>query len=110
MWGRDVRVRPGGLAPVEIGRAYHLFRDDQALQRGQPVVVIVAAVVYLVPVSDLPQHRGKRRGPFVPSETSRLMQAHGQREGLGLPGFRENRAFVIPRQTLIRRETGEARG
>src|ERR1700712_5721721 len=107
MWGREIRLSPSDLAPVEIGRTHHLLGGNQALQCSQPMVVIMRAVVYLTPVSDLPQHRGKRRGPFVPGETSPLMQAHSQRESLGLPGFLEDRTFLVPRQALIRRKTGE---
>ena len=64
MWGREIRLRPGRLAPVEVGRAQHLFRGDQTLQRDQPVVVITRAVVCLAPVPDLPQHGGERRRPI----------------------------------------------
>lgn len=71
---------------------------SQMLQRGQPVMVVGAAVVRVsggLGAGDL--HRQGFR-PFRPGESAVLVEFEGQGEGLSLPGFCEDRAVIVPGQ------------
>ena len=93
-----VGVDPGVLSRLERGRVSQALGGDQALQRGQPVLVISRAVVGLTARGGGPQFVGQRRGPLRPGEMAALRQRDREGERLRLPRLGEHRSAVVARQ------------
>ena len=108
-----IGVGPGLLALQQGGGIGQAFGGDQALQRRQPMLVVVCAVVGLAAIFRGFEFRGQRRRPFFPCEMALLRELDREGERLGLPGLGEYRAAFVagkPRQIgkALRLRSGQA--
>ena len=87
MRGAGGGVFPGVGQAVKVGGAAGALRDHQTLQRGQPVLVVAAAVVTGAGGAQL---GAQGLGPLRPGEQAALVQLQRDGEGVRLPGRAEH--------------------
>lgn len=93
-----VGIGPGFFAGKQGRRIGQAFRCDEALESGEPVVVVMGAVVGVAAIGCGLEFGGEGRGPFFPGEMAKFRELDGEREGLRLPGLGEHRAVGVARQ------------
>ena len=91
------RLVPFDLAPPQLLARDEPFLGDELLERGQPVLVIPAAVVGLAALPGGRDLRGEPRGPLLPAEAAALVEGHGHAERLRLPRRAEDGALGVTR-------------
>ncbi len=101
--GLSVRRAPRGLLPFPLAprqrfRAREALGGRDALERGEPVPIILVAGVGLAALPDFADHGGKRLRPLGPRECAALVQRERQRKSLRLPRCAKYRAVGAPRQ------------
>ena len=89
---------PGFLARGERGGIGQSFFRRQALESGEPMMIVARAVVGLAAIGGGFEFRGQRGGPFLPGEIALLGKPDGERESLRLPGLGEDGAARVARQ------------
>ena len=91
-----VSVGPGFFAGKHLFWIRQSLRCDEPFERREPVFIVSRAVVRLPSI-----HRGfefvcERSCPLFPCEVALCGKPHGEREGLGLPGFgKDGTPFVV---------------
>src|SRR5438128_7430866 len=80
--------RARGPIPLVLPREELVLRDealvgDDLLERGEPVMVVAAAVVHLAARAPPRDFVGQVSRPLLPREAAALGQRHGHAEGLG---------------------------
>src|SRR5258706_11729332 len=98
-----VRSRLRGRVPfvhaaLEVLLGYELFAGDELFQGGEPVLVVMAAVVRRAARGRSGELGGERAGPFAPGERTARVQGNRHRKGLRLPPGLEHRPRVVARQ------------
>ena len=101
-----VGVDPGVLSRLQRDRIGQALVRDQALQGGQPVLVVARAVVGFAASGGRPQFVRQGRGPLGPGEVAALRERDRERERLGLPRLGEHRAVLVTRQPERRQALG----
>ena len=91
------RLVPFDLAPPQLLARDEPFLGDELLERGQPVLVIPAAVVGLAALPGSRDLRGESRGPLLPAEAAALVEGHGHAERLRLPRRPEDGTALVAR-------------
>jgi hypothetical protein len=91
----SIGVGPGFFASKHLVWIGKSFRSHEMFERGQPVFVVGGTVVRVATICRGLEFIGQRRRPLFPGEVALSRKAHGQRKGLGLPGFgKDGTAFV----------------
>src|SRR5258708_40255374 len=72
-----------------------------ALERGQPMAVVLLAGIRLAAFAHLHDHRRERLRPFLPGEFASLVQCERHREGLGFPGSFEDGGVEFGRKSHL---------
>src|SRR5690348_17608853 len=81
VWRMAIGLCPGFLTRGERGRIGQPFFRDEALERGQPMIVVTRTVVGLTAIGGRFEFRGQRRGPFLPGEMTLFGKPDCEREG-----------------------------
>ena len=77
-WGGvAVGICPGFFASQERGRIGQTFCCKQVLKSGEPVVVIMGAIVGFAAIGGGFEFAGEGGGPFLPGEMALLGELHG---------------------------------
>lgn len=80
-----VRIGPGFLASQHRPRISEAFRRYQALERGQPMMIVTGAVIRLAAILSRFQLGRQLRGPLFPRKMALLEKSDGERERLRFP-------------------------
>src|SRR5262245_62632203 len=106
VWSGARSSGPLRLAVEELAGRDQPLLGDQPLQRGEPVMVIGVTAVWIARGLSLLNLLREPLRPFRPREVPRFVEPDGHREGLGLPGLREDRrARLVPGQRREIRRT-----
>ena len=93
--GVAVGVGPGFFAGQERRGIGETFCCEEVLESGEPVVVIMGAIVGFAAVGGGFEFGGEGGGPFLPGEMALLGKLYGEGEGLGLPRLGKDGTTVI---------------
>src|SRR4051794_5859350 len=85
-----IRFLPFPLAREQSRRAGETLVVEQALESGEPMIVIPRAVVGLALPGRCGELGAERLAPFHPAEHPGLGELYGKREGVRLPGLGKN--------------------
>src|SRR5438093_279113 len=97
-----VRRRARGAVPLPLAFR-QLVRENEALlgheplQRGEPVLVVAAAVVRLAALLRGRDLTGEQGRELLPGELPALVEHDGKRERLSLPGRGKYRPLLVAR-------------
>src|ERR1700678_3386725 len=91
----SIGVSPGVFASKHLVWIGESFRSHETFERSQPVFVVVGTVVRVATIRRGLEFIGQHGCPLFPAEVALSGKPHGQRKGLGLPGFsKDGTAFV----------------
>src|ERR1700722_20418295 len=82
-----VSAGPCFLPTRESRRIAQALGGDEALQRREPMLVVMRAIVRLAAIGGCLEFVCERGGPLFPSEMPSLGKFHSERERLRLPGL-----------------------
>ena len=98
VWRVAVGIGPGLFAGEQGGGIGQAFGCDKALEGGEPMVVVMSAIVGIAAVGCGLEFGGERGRPFFPREMALLGEFDGEREGLRLPRLGEDGTVGVARQ------------
>src|SRR5580704_8328873 len=97
MRGAFAGMLPGVARALQLPRVGDAFFGDDALQRGEPVMIIGLAGVGIARGLRLLDLVTERCRPFRPGEQATLIERQRQRERLRFPRLAEHRPVVVTR-------------
>src|SRR5258708_34196136 len=103
----EIGVGPGFFADQEGGGIAQAPGDDEALESGEPRMIVARAVIGLATIGRGAEFAGERGCPLFPGEVALLGKFDGKGEGLRLPRLGENRSTGVARKF---RHSGEVLG
>jgi len=93
-----VGFNPFILACLQGVRGDDALRGDEALESGEPMVIVARAVIGLAALARCGKFGPQRRRPFAPAEEAGFGQPDGERESMSLPRLGEDRAAFVAGQ------------
>lgn len=92
-----ISVDPSLLSLGQRSWLGKLFRGDQPLESGKPVLVVSGTIIRFAAVGSCLELLCEGCGPLSPGEMTLRGESHGEREYLRLPGLGKDWSAIVAR-------------